>query len=104
MSLDAIKQVNEAEETAKQHKADAKALAKKLVADAERDGRELVESTRNKTAAEVKQFMTEAEQKAAVSAEEVLAETKRACETLHTQAKGRLDQAASLIVERVVKI
>ena len=42
MSLEAIKQVAQAEADTKQRKADAAATAKKLVADAERAGQEAV--------------------------------------------------------------
>ena len=50
----------------------------------------------------MKIFMTEAEEKAAKHTAEVMKDTQRACEELKQAASARLDEAAALIVRRVV--
>ena len=79
MSLEAIKQVTEAEQVQKQRKAEAQAEA------------------------QARGFMKEAEEKAAAHAAEVNAQTQKACDTLRAKAEGRLADAAASIVRRVVK-
>ena len=83
MSLDAMKQVTEAEQAARAQRAEAEAQAKRLVAEAE--------------------LLRQAEAQAARNAEEVMAEARRACDALRERAEGRLPQAADSIVRRVVK-
>ena len=57
MSLEAIKKVTEAEQDTQARKAEAIATAKKLVTDAEKAGREEVESARREAEERVKGFM-----------------------------------------------
>lgn len=102
MSLEAIKKVAESEQNSAQRKAEAAQQAKKLVADASREGEALLASARQKAEAQVKIFMTEAEEKAAKHTAEVMKDTQRACEELKQAASARLDEAAALIVRRVV--
>jgi V/A-type H+-transporting ATPase subunit G/H len=102
MSLDAIKQVTQAETETKQRKADAAAAAKKLVADAEDAGKQTVRDARAKAEAEVKQQMAQAEARAAERAAGIVKQGKQECDALRNTAQGRLEQAADLIVRRVV--
>ena len=83
MSLEAMKQVTEAEEANRARRAEAQAEAKRLVAEAERAGK--------------------AEAKAAEHASEVMAQTRKSCDALRAQAEARLADAAESIVRRVVK-
>ena len=46
--------------------------------------------------------MAQAEAEAAQSAQKVMEQARQACETMKQQARQRLDQAAELIVEKVV--
>ena len=102
MSLEAIKKVTETEQISLQRKAEAAQQAKKTVAEAERAGQELLERSRQEAEAKVKEFMADAEQRAAAHADEVMKETELACKQLRQEAEGRLDEAAALIVRRVV--
>lgn len=104
MSIEVIKKVTESERNAQEMKQEAAVNAKKTVSDAERAGRELLQKSREKAELQVKQFMTEAEEKAAKSEQIVIEETTRACETLRQSAQERLPEAARLIVGRVVNI
>ena len=96
MSLEAIKQVTEAEQANKARKVEAQAEAKRMVAEAERAGKAHLD-------AQVRGFMQQAEAKAAEHAAEVMAQTKQACDSLRAKAEGRLADAAESIVRRVVK-
>lgn len=102
MSLEAIKKVNEAEQSVQARKAEAAAAAKKLVADAEKAGREQLESQRAKAEADAREAMSRAEAKAEARSKEILAEGRRECDALRADARTRLPEAAKLIVRRVV--
>ena len=104
MSLEAIKKVTETEQDILARKAEAAATAKKLVADADKAGRELVESARREAEEKVKGFMKDAEARAAEHNKAVLAQAAQACDALRASAETRLDEAAALIVRRVVNI
>ncbi|MCD8368711.1 MAG: hypothetical protein LUC48_11985 [Clostridiales bacterium] len=102
MSLEAVKQVTEAEERAKARKAEAQQEAKKLAADAEKAGQATVQRARQAAGDAVAELMTQAEQWAGVRTDQIIREAEGACDQLRAQAQQRLEQAASLIVERVV--
>ena len=75
MSLEAMKQVTEAEEANRARRAEAQAEAKRLVAEAERAGKARLAE----------------------------AQTRKSCDALRAQAEARLADAAESIVRRVVK-
>ena len=92
MSLEAMKQVTEAEEANRARRVEAQAEAKRLVAEAERAGK-----------ARLAEARAQAEAKAAEHASEVMAQTRKSCDALRAQAEARLADAAESIVRRVVK-
>lgn len=102
MSLDAIKQVVQAEADTKQRKADAAAAAKKLIADAEQAGQEALRGARSEAEIKAKELMVQAEERAAVRSSEIADQAKKDCAALRAAAEGRLEAAADLIVRRVV--
>lgn len=102
MSLEAIKQVAQTEAETKQRKADAAAAAKKLIADAERAGQETLRSARAEAEAKTKELMAQAEERAAIRTAEIAAQSKQECAALRSAAEGKLEEAAALIVRRVV--
>ena len=104
MALEAIKKVAETEQLSSQRKVEAVQNAKKLVADAEKAGLELIAGVRREAEAKAKEFMAEAEQKAAVGAKGVAADMEKTCSALRQKAEGHLEDAAALIVRRVVNI
>ena len=103
MSLEAIKQVTEAEQAHKQRRAEAQAEAKRTVAEAERAGKARLAEARAQAEAKAREFMKAAEETAAKHAAEVTAQTRKTCDTLRAKAEGRLADAAESIVRRVVK-
>lgn len=102
MSLEAIKQVTETEQLGRQRKTEAAATAKKTVADAEKAGLAALEEARSRAEAQVNAFMKEAEERASKHTKQVIAGAEKACDALRKSAEGRMDQAAALIVRRVV--
>ena len=101
MSLEAIRKVTQAEQAARDKKAQAADEAKRIVAEAERAGRQLVADARAQAEETVKTLLAEAEARAGERSAKTLADNAAQCETLKKAARGRLDRAAGLIVGRV---
>ena len=104
MFLEAVQMVTETEQRALQRKAEAVEAAKKLVSDAERAGKERVAAARTDAEAQARQMMTRAEEAAAKHTETVMEETRRSCDDLRRAAEGKLEDAAALIIRRVVGV
>jgi V/A-type H+-transporting ATPase subunit G/H len=104
VSIEVIKKVTESEKNAQESKLEAIGKAKKTVSDAERAGQGLLTEARGKAETQAKQFMKEAEEKAAKNEQSIMDETAGACEALKLLAKKRLPEAAELIVRRVVNV
>lgn len=102
MSLEAIKQVTQTEEEIKQRKTEAAAAAKKLIADAEKAGKEALRTARTNAETKAKELLVQAEEHSAVRAAEIAAQSKQECTVLCRAAENKLDEAAALIVRRVV--
>ena len=100
MSLEAVQKVTETEQKARARKAEAVEQAKKLIADAERQGRERL----SEADVQVKVMLTKAEESAAKHSEAVMEETRRSCDSLRQAAEGKLEDAAALIIRRVVGV
>lgn len=101
MSLEAIQKVTQTEQAVREQKARAADEAKRIVAEAERAGRQLVADARAQAEEVVKTMLAEAEAKAGERSAQTLADNAAQCEALKQAARGRLDQAAALIVGRV---
>jgi len=100
--LEAIQKVTQAEAESKQRKAGALAAAKRLVAEAEQAGAQTLRNTCAEAEAKAKELMIQAEERSAVRAAEIAAQSKQDCAALCSAAEGKLEQAAALIVRRVV--
>lgn len=103
MSLEAISKIRDVEETMDQAKAEARAKAQKLVADAERAGHQFLEEGRQISAARAGEAMKAAEAQAEEKRSEILAATQTECEALTADADAKMAQAVSMIVGRVVE-
>lgn len=102
MSLEAIKQVTQTEADTKQRKAEAIAAARKLVSDAEQAGKEQLRSACAAAEASAKELMVQAEERARTRSAEIAAQSEKDRAALCSAAEDKLDQAAALIVRRVV--
>ena len=104
MSIEAIQQVTQAEASAQEKKLAAYAQAKQIIREAERAGQLLLEQARQKAETETREAMANAEKNAAKRAKQVLAENTNACNLLCSAAESRLNEAAALIVKRIVNV
>jgi len=102
MALEAIQEVQQAEANAKAGREAAAAQAKQKLLDARKEARQLVDQARQRAEAQVREKMAQAEAEAEQETRKVLAEAERDCETLRQNARGRLEQASQVIVEKVV--
>ena len=103
MSLEAITKIREVESSMEQSKAEARSQVQKLAADAEREGRALLEQGRKEAAAAADAAMKKAEEAAAGRRKEILAQAEKDCETLTADARTRRDKATPAILGRVVE-
>ena len=102
MSFEAITSVTRAEAEAKAAVAAAEAKARQLLSDAEAAGKAAVEAAAAKAESELKELRRRTEEKSAEESRE-LSETLRGREAqLRAQAGPKLEEAAALIVERIV--
>lgn len=102
MSLEAMKTINEAEEKARQMKAEAVAAAKKAVANAENAGLEAARAAKSRAQAESAHLLKSVEQKAEEEAQELAMNTENKKAAMRAHAESRMDEAASFIVGRIV--
>ena len=102
MTLEAINAISEAEENAKAAKASALALSKKLVSEAEENGKLAVEVAKKKADEEIRELKRKADEKAKEAAHELSRTTENRKASMLVRANSRSDQAASLVIERIV--
>lgn len=101
MSIEALQKVTETERSSRDRKAEAAAEAKRLVAEAERLGRQAVVQARAEAEEQVKAMLAQAEARAGETAKAEKEVNAQACETLKSNARLHLERAADLIVEKV---
>ena len=102
MSLEAIKEIIEAEEKARLAKAEALALSKKLTSESEEDGKRAIASAISKAEEELRELRREASDKAAAGAKELSRKTENHKATMLMEAESRMDKAVLLVTERIV--
>lgn len=102
MSFQDIQKVTETEESLRRKKAEAQAEAKQIIAAAQRSGNAVTEEARAKAEAQVRSLLAEAEVLAQQQSQATLAANDAACQAMRARAEERLEQAADLIVRRVV--
>lgn len=103
MSLEAIQEITRVEKEAQEGRAAAEAEAREIVAAAEREGQALLVRAREEAVEDGKQRMRGAEERAAVRAEEIRRQAEQEGGALRQAAEAHLEEAADLIIGRVVK-
>ena len=103
MAMEAIRQVTQTEQEGQRLRDEAAAAARQTLAQAEREGKAALEAARKDAREKSKELLTDAEKQAAKSTERAMDEARQDCDELIRAARARLDKAAALIVERVVK-
>ena len=101
MSFEAITTISDAENRARQIKADAQAAAAAAVEAAQAEGKAAIEAV-GKAQQELQTLRAKSDEKAKADAETLAAEIKNKEAAMRIKAKTNLDRAASLIVERIV--
>lgn len=104
MSMDALKAVTDSEEQARVKKAQAQVQAKALVEKAKKTGEARLEGALREAQAQVRDKLTQAEAHGEETKSQVLAQYAQDCEALKAKAHQRLDQAADLIMGKVVEM
>ncbi|MGI5985538.1 MAG: hypothetical protein GXY01_06190 [Clostridiales bacterium] len=102
MSLEAIKAISDAEEKARAAKAEAAALSKKLIAEAEENGKLAIENAKKKAEEEVRELKRNASEKAREEALELARNTENRKAAMLVKADSRVDKAIDLVIERIV--
>lgn len=104
MSMDALKAVTDSEEQARVQRAQAEATAKALVEQAKKTGEARLEEARRTATAQVKDKLAQADHHGEETTRQVLAQYAQDCEALKAKAHQRLDEAADLIIGKVVEL
>lgn len=102
MSLEAIKAISDSEEKARSIKTDSAALSKRLVAEAEENGKLSVENAKKNAENEVLELKQRASGKAKDEAQELARNTENRKATMLVRAESRVDKAIDLVIERIV--
>lgn len=102
MALEAIKAIHESEETAKAAKAEGAARARKMLADAETDGKAAVETAREKARQELAVLRVQAADKAREDAEALVRKTENRKAGMAVHADRKTAEAVKYVVERIV--
>ena len=102
MSLEAIEKIRGVEEEMDQARAQARAQAQKILADAERAGQDLLEQGRRASAEKSAGAVRAAQERGQQRRQEILAEAEEDCRALEQLAQANMSQAVQMIVERVV--
>jgi len=102
MSFEAITSIAQAEQEAKAAVAAAEAKAKQMLSDAEAAGKAAVEAAGAKADEELAELRRQAREKAKGDAQTLAGELENKKAALAARAETRLEQAASLVVERIV--
>ncbi|MGI5963444.1 MAG: hypothetical protein ACOX7N_07000 [Lawsonibacter sp.] len=102
MAMEAIEKVTRTEEQTKQRREAALTESKQKILVAQRAAQRVLEDARTEAEGEVRQQMAQAEEQAAQEAKVVLAQAEENCRKMKQAARERLEQAAELIVEKVV--
>ena len=102
MSFEAITMINKAEESAKMGRAQVLADSKAAETAAVEAGKAAVEAAVAKARQQVQDLQADLEAKANAAAEGLAGDIENQKAAMRACAEGKLDQAAALIVERIV--
>ncbi len=103
MYLDALKQIQSLEQSLSEEKAAARVKAQAAEEDARNRGLALLEETRRAVRAADGEAAKTQEERAEALRQEVLDQAQGECEALRRKASERMEQAAALIVGKVVE-
>jgi vacuolar-type H+-ATPase subunit H len=102
MSLEAIQKVTEIEKLMQERKIAADTEARQIISDAEKAGILKLQNVREEAVAHGRTYLQEAEKQAEAKAAEIQSIVAAESDVLRQTAEKHLDEAAELIVRRVV--
>jgi len=102
MSFEAINSIAQAEAEAKAAVQAAEAKVKQMLADAENTGKNAVKAAIAKADSELAELRRQTDEKAVTEAGELMEELEKQKAALRTGAEAKLQEAAALVVERIV--
>ncbi len=102
MSLEAIKQISETEQSAQRRINDAQSRARDIISNAQRTAAQAYNLTLEQAAAQAAEALAHVKRSNDDMTAQQLADYSRRREALQTQARHRMDQAVSIVIERVV--
>lgn len=102
MSLNAIKNILDAERSTQEAYLNATAAARQMIDHAEAAGKALLAHTQEKALQEAKRLLAEAEAQGEASSAEILLHAENQCAVLRAHGDRKLPEAVNLIVERIV--
>lgn len=102
MSYEAITSVTQAEAAAKTAVANAEVKAKQMLTDAENAGKAAIEAACVKAESELQELRARAGEKAVSEAGDLSKDLENRKAALRAKAEAKLEQAATLVVERIV--
>ena len=103
MPLEAIENITQTESAGRERKAAAEVQVRQMLADAQRDGQALLQRTREDAQQKGRELLSAAEARAAAQGEQIRRDAQAEGEALRREAEAHLEEAADLIVGRVVK-
>ncbi len=102
MAVEAIEKVTQTELEARKRKDAAVADNKQRILAAQKEAQRLLEQSRADAEAKVRDMMSQAEAEAGKVGQKVMDQASKESDAMKGRARKRLDQAAQMIVERVV--
>ena len=102
MALNIFEEISQTEETMRAAKAEAEAIAARLLAKTEEEGKELLAKAKRDAEEEVAAMLAEAERKSERAASELASSTENKRAVTRAGVKKRLDKAVDYIVGRIV--
>ena len=103
MAFDAITSIAQAEDAAKVAVQYAQAQAKQMLADAEAQGKAEIDAAVARAEKELRTLQQKSDAKSVEDAKKLLGEMETKKAVLKAGAEAKLEAAASLVVERIVK-
>ena len=102
MSFEAVSNIAQAEAQAKVTVAEAESKAKQMLADADTAGKLAIDAACAKAEEELKELSRQVSEKARAQVKGLSGELENQKAALRARAEERLEQAAALVVERIV--
>ncbi|HHZ02528.1 MAG TPA: hypothetical protein GX396_06275 [Tissierellia bacterium] len=103
MSIEVIKVIREAEEKAEEIKKEALSKAKSIVTDANEEAQRILDEAVKEAEFNRKSVISKAESEGQLLYDDIINETKRECEEISNRANDNMNDAVTIILERIVK-